>query len=324
MHACARLTPALCGLLLAASSVQAQVYNVSDRVRGTLDPLPLVSIQPQQDCTTACSYAMASVAGISNAYTTLPWPLRTKVWPPQFGANVPAVPTATSEVPTAPADPGAVLSTGSLGAKQRAAVEFASVNFPPGGVRRLSAQTWRTGSGSAVLSYAIRLSLPPGAPTKGTYLEFALPQVVPGVAYPVQGSPDGMTTSYLHPLHSQSRSAVDVYADGLPLWSSESNRMLPRIFSPYNTFDTLDLKWGPPMDGSRATLYLGRLGGGFETTLTLILRTDSRVEADACGFQQSSGTTVQTCTTLLEALTIPAVSSDPLAPARPDIRLYTR
>lgn len=323
MPASPRLTPALCGLLLAATSAQAQVYNVSDRVRGTLDPLPLVSIQPQQDCTTACSYAMASVAGISNAYTPLASPLRTNAWPPQFGTKVPAVPTATSELATAPADPGAVLSTGSLGAKQGASVAFAAPNFPPG-ARGLSVQTWRTGSGSAVLSYAIRLSLPAGAPIKGTYLEFALPQVSRGLSFPVNGSPDGLSTTVVHPLHSQSRSAVDVYADGLPLWSSESNRMLPRIFNPYNTFDTIDLEWGLPMDGSRATLYLGRLGGGFETTLTLILRTDSRVEADACGFQQSAGVTLQTCTTLLEALSIPAVSSDLLAPARPDVRLYTR
>ena len=51
-------------------------------------------------------------------------------------------------------------------------------------------------------------------------------------------------------------------ADGLPLWSSEANRMLPRNFFPYNTFDTIDVDWGPAMNGSRATLYLGRLGGG--------------------------------------------------------------
>lgn len=93
MLACRHLTTPLCGLLLITASAQARAYNVSDPGARHPGPPPMVSFQPQQNCATACTCAMASVADISNACATLPHPLRTDAWPPQFGTAPPAVPT---------------------------------------------------------------------------------------------------------------------------------------------------------------------------------------------------------------------------------------
>ena len=311
---------------MAATPAQAQTLNVSALVTGSPQTPPLViqSVTPVP-CGAACQYAVTSSTGASTAYAIDAGPYTANAWPPAYAANM-SIGTV-QEVLTVPAAPAGVVQDGGgvIGVQRRAAVEY---DWQPllSGARLMSVQTWKGGSGASTVSITIRVT--PTA-TKAHYMAFTVPKLARGWQEANYiGGPSGSQQTYTLPRQLQTRSAVDVYADGLPIWSGESNMLRPQRWSPpYTTY--LDLQWGPALDESEVKFYLGNLTAGVTRTIALVFRTDQRVNADTCYTDNDNGTTYQRCDSRREALTLPSVlvtgGSAPyfFFSYRPDVRVYT-
>ncbi|MCX6626234.1 MAG: hypothetical protein NTW28_01205, partial [Candidatus Solibacter sp.] len=111
-------------------------------------------------------------------------------------------------------------------------------------------------------------------------------------AYTLQpGGPGGGGGTYLYksPVAARARAAVDVLVDGLPVWSSESTYMYPEALANY-PWDRRMTSWGnTPVDNGQTKLYLGKLVAGKAITISFIVRTDTWVNADACGTAYGMG-----------------------------------
>lgn len=315
----------LLGTALMAAPALAATYNVSALVTGTAEQMPLFITTPSVPCTTACQYTQASSTGLSNSYTMNPGPYLTGTWPPVYQASQPGVASVHEELPIAAPPAGSVLASGfEDGVRRRAAVDFA---WQPlmAGKRRIAAQTWQTGSGASVVSHAIRLTVPAHT-TQRTWLEFAVPasESAWSHAYDVISN----QSFFSYPKRLQARSSVDVYVDGLPVWSSSSNLLRPQRWGKATLYD-IRLNWGQSLDEGTATLFLGTLQGGSAYTVSVVIRTDLRVDAPECDNASEFGTNHVRCHSHREALSLPAklVSSGGVFPTltyKPDFRVYTR
>jgi hypothetical protein len=318
------LPVALMGALAPAEPAGAASYNVSALVTGTAEPTPMFVTTPIVPCTSACQYTQASSTGLTNSYTMLPGPYVTGTWPPVFQASQPGVAAVSEELPIAAPPAGSVLDGGYTGVRRRSAVDFA---WQPvlSGSREIGVQTWQTGSGASVVSHAIKVTVP-GHTTQRTWLEFGVPASESSWshAYYLQSN----QYFYSYPKRLQTRSAVDVYVDGLPVWSSSSNLLRPQRWGK-STLNDIRLDWGQSLDEGTATLFLGTLKGGNTYTVSVVIRTDLRVDAPECRGTSEYGTWHERCHSQLEALSLPAklVSSGGVYPSlsyKPDIRIYTR
>jgi hypothetical protein len=312
----------------AAAPATAAFFNVSAVVTGGYQMTPLVlSSSPTYPCGTACQYVVTSSTGADDGYDMAPGPYAASAWPPVYGAALPAVGTV-SEALALPAPPSGVdqLDGGSIGAARRAAVDY---DWYPalGGTRRMSAQTWQGGSGASVVSIAVRIT-PSGA---NTYLEFTVPKTERGwkeAGYKAPYVDGGWIWKSKLPSQVQARSAVDVYVDGLPVWTGESNSLRPRRFDASDP-DYLQLQWDGALDEDVVTLYLGKLPAGSTRTVALVFRTDLRVVAPTCYTGTDNGTVYQRCDSRREALSLPSVASSSgglygFVSYRPAVRVYTR
>lgn len=319
---------ACAGLALAAATpAQAANLNVSQLVMGTSQNPPLIPQgAPRVACGPACQYSSVATARQAAGYGPSLGSATASSWPPAYGASGPSIGSVddTLAVPAAPA--GVQQDGGAVGVARRSAVQF---DWQPvmSGARMMSSQTWKGGTGSAVVSMTIRVT--PTA-TKAHYLEFAVPQTTPRgwqeAGY--VGGPSGNEPISKMPKQVQSRSAVDVYVDGLPVWSGASHILKPlRWDPPYLSY--LGMKWGEALDdGSTMNLYLGQLTAGVPRTIALVFRTDLRTNADTCYTDTQYGQSYQRCDSRREGLTLPAVlvsSGGPLPfiQYRPDVRVYT-
>lgn len=315
--------------LLPVAPALAATINVSQLVTGTAEATPSYPLGGViSECGSACRYVNVASAGASTAYDITPGPYVVGAWPPVWGSTVPGLASVDETLAIAPPSGGQTMDGGPTGVLRRAEVRF---DFMPlvGSVRRMAVQTWKTGSGAAVASYGVRLVTPAGT-ARRTYLEFVLPTATRGwqEAYYV-GGPSGYQPFYTTPERLQARQAVDVYVDGLPVWSSASNLLLPQRFNPPYS-QRLRLDWDRPLTGGdTATLFLGTLPAGQSYALTVVLRTDLRVQAPTCKNDSEFGVSYQRCHSQVEALSLPARStgsSGPYQPMtyKPDLRVYTR
>lgn len=312
---------------LTVQPARADVVNVSAFVLGTRAQVPPVlgPATPTYPCGAACLYAGISKVGADAGYVMEPAPYTASSWPPVYTAALPAV-GAVDETLGIPAPPsGVVTDGGAIGAARLARVQY---DWTPllGGTRMMGVQSWKGGSGVASVSIAIRIT--PAADKKYHYLEFVVPRLArqwQEAAY--VGGPSGNQPIQELPQQMQSRSAVDVYIDGLPVWSGESTSLKPQGWSP-PAVGYLDLDWGPDLDESRVTLFLGALPLGVTRTVALVFRTDLRVAANTCYTSNMYGTSAQRCDSRREALTLPSMLSGNGGPLqlptyRPDVRVYT-
>ncbi|WP_326539785.1 hypothetical protein [Pseudorhodoferax sp.] len=308
----------------------AATINVSQLVTGTAEATPTyLPGSIINACSSACRYVNVASAGASTAYDITPGPYVVGAWPPAWGSAVPGLASVDETLAITPPSGGQTMDGGATGVLRRAEVRF---DFMPlvGSVRRMAVQTWKTGSGASVVSYGIRLVTPPGN-ARRTYLEFVLPTATRGwqEAYYV-GGPSGYQPFYTTPERLQTRQAVDVYVDGLPVWSSASNLLLPKRFNPPYS-QRLRLDWDRPLTGGdTTTLFLGTLPAGQSYALTVVLRTDLRIEAPTCKNDSEYGVSYQRCHSQVEALSLPArstgVTTGPyqVTTYKPDLRVYTR
>lgn len=309
--------PACIALAGPASAIE---HNVSLRVTGTEQTPIFAAGGFVSACGTNCQYAVTSSAGLEDAYALRPSSTTVGGWPVSHGSARPVTELYVAHAIPPPAD-GRILDGGQTGAARRATVSFPT-GAGAGGSRQLAVQSWDSGQGTAVVSLSIRLTTPAGS-TRPTYLSFAVPKLQrrwTDVNYVVWNGPFS-TNFTVMPTRSQSRATVDVYADGVPLWSSESNLLLPRRSQPVNPEANrrVTLQWGVDLtqDNERVVLYLGNLPGGSSRQLSLVMRTDMRVDG-SCVETTVTPQQYLRCHAQRETLSLPSVN-DLL-----DVSVYTR
>lgn len=304
-----------------AGPALAAYFNVSEMVLGTHQADPTTGSQPRIACGSACKYTSLIGVGMSNSYTVTPATMITDNWSLPFvaGGNVRAPGSQFVNLAVSPPPDGVTFRAGSMGVAQRARAAWDSTNSTYG-PNLATVQTWKTGSGASVVSYGIRLTSPAGS-AQPTFLRFKVPerQLARQTTYYLQS----YQYFYSSPDRAQSRAAMDVYVDGIPVWSSELNALVPQRYHMVGV-SQLDLDWDQPLDGSEVTLFLGRLPAGTRT-LALVMRADLRVDAPPSCRTYADNGSFQSCHSQREGMTLPGFNSGgQFFQVTPDVQVYTK
>lgn len=317
-----RIRPLLLALAATLPVCSQAFVNVSHLVNGgAKESLPMVLVTPEVDCAGACQYQAMSRVGMSDGYTQTPTPYRVPAWPAVWAASLAGLSDVEDSLPIAAPPGGTQYQTTSFGTWQRARVQFDS---PPilGGTHEMAVQAFRSGSGVATVTYTIRIT--PGATPRRTFIDLGVPQRGPATsaASPFYTMNDNNFYDTVDRL--QARSAVDVYVDGLPVWSTSSQRLKPRDWS-NGTFGRVTLAWGEDPTTERVVLFLGTLGGS-PRTVSVVVRSDLRVNDDECRNGQQYASDITRCHDNREGMALPTrkVSNGLFMLNRPDLRVYTR
>ena len=314
--------------VLAAGPAAAASFNVSQLVTGVAQgwPLYLPGSPAAVPCGSDCQYVTTSVTGMSNSYTQTPAPYTAGAWPPVYAGSQPGVAAVSEALAVALPPAGQVLDGDSLGVQQASEVRFDSLLLL-NTVRRIAVQSWKTGSGASGVSHGLRINTPAAGP-KRTYLEFRVPALLTAWVVPKKlGGPSGFEWVYTEAERLQTRAAVDVYVDGLPVWSSAVHQLQPQRWGA--DLNPLRVAWGQPLADDLVTLYLGQLPAGSSRTVAVVMRVESRIDAPDCVSAASYGTTYRRCYALREGMTLPAKSVVVSGPYsyiahKPDLQVYTR
>lgn len=319
-----RLAVAASALLAGAAGsglAATATHNVSQLVLGVHEALPQGTARTFE-CGSACRFAGASGVQMSNGDAVFPGPYETAAWPVFFSSAAPNHATTEKSLGISDAPNGTQYVTLAPGLLQRARVGFPYLYSAPAAERRLDVQTFRSGSGASAVSYAVRIEAPPGS-ARPTYLRFAVPTQVRAQQLASDNGGAGQPV-VTYPKHLQARSIVDVYVDGLPVWSAQSMLLRPRRF-PSSLGTTLALEWDQPLDGGTATLFLGSLPPGSVRTAVIVLRSDLRVENPTCyTVSNVLGDDWRRCDARQEGLTLPSRAEAPFYIHTPDIAVYSR
>lgn len=295
-------------------------YNVSQLVLGAAEPSPPGWFGVS--CGQACRYTSVAGTQMSNGYASWPGALSHATWP-VFPALPPPSYSSVQDALAVAAPPAGIVDVGlPSGVLQRARVNFSASIIDPPSARQLDVQTFKSGTGASALSYAVRIEMPPGN-ARRTFLHFGVPTLVRDSLHASRlGGPSGNEPIVTRPLRLQARSAVDVYVDGLPVWSSESMRLQPQRHRP-DTPGMLGPAWGPALDGDTVTLFLGSLPAGSTRTAVIVMRSDLRVDAPTCHTEHfAHGSDQRRCDAELEGLRLPSRSLAPFYSHTPDILVY--
>jgi hypothetical protein len=138
----------------------------------------------------------------------------------------------------------------------------------------------------SVVTYRIRVDHT-GAQPLDYFLDLNIPTIKrtlsPAYSLCCSGDDNGGTYDYFRPTSFDARAEVDIYVDGLPVWSSASSVTYPA--DPQGTpFDTVEAKWGKPAGPGSSTLYLGRLSAGQSLIITFEAKADARAQSQ-CGIE---------------------------------------
>ena len=162
----------------------------------------------------------------------------------------------------------------------------AQVDLTQGATRPVSASVFKAGAAMAAVSYRVQ-AVHTGTAAMDYFAELNVPVIAagfqPGYNLCCSGDSNGGTYNYLRPQSAVARVAVDVYADDLPVWSSELAFIAPPQPGA-GPFDRLDLTWDRPGVAGKTVLYLGRLSPGSGVVVTLVARAESAGQGD-CGNQ---------------------------------------
>lgn len=316
-----RLCTLAAAAALAVPPAAGATINVSQLVLGVSEPLPVYGTVAA--CAAACRYASASGAQMSNGAVAWPGPLAMSTWPVQFSAAAPAFAAAADTLSVPPAPAGTQYDTLNGQPWQRAQVAWTYLPDAPPAARQIDVQTWRSGTGASATSYAVRIDTP-AAGARRTFLSFTVPTPVRAWKHAGYiGGPSGQQPFTVLPSRLQARTIVDVYVDGLPVWSSQSMRLRPKRHAAHDA-PPFTVDWGAPLDGSKATLYLGTLPAGSSRTAVIVMRADLRSDAPTCyTLPDPVFTDSRRCDAEQEGLSLPGRSSPPLYLVVPDVSVYS-
>jgi hypothetical protein len=247
-------------------------------------------------CGSACTYAPRSTAWINPDSAAASNPA---TWPDALHASKPKPLPIAREIPTPQGLPD------SNGVEQDFNSNFyrrAAVDFPNIGTRAVSSLTSKSGEARAAYSHHLRLSTTAGPPA--TIIEFTRPTHSAGRAQATYLI-DNFILTY-GPKSAASRSSVDIYVNGLPVWSRENTFHRPANFSGN---DGINLTWDSQFNGGTEILYLGRLAAGSTMLISYVMSTEARADAPQCGktsHTYPAGPTEVNCFTISESLSLPA------------------
>jgi hypothetical protein len=325
-RASARTPAALIGALgcLLAASAQAQGWiNVSELVTGTKHTMP--AYFTKEPCGARCRSVFVAAVARDDGYTQQPTPVYAGSWPALYTTgSATLADIGTESALGAPGAPYTGFDWQSTPVAREARVDFNTALQPSLVPNRLNVQTWATGSGTAVMSFGARVQVP-STESRKVYLSFAMPQVAASVQTARRLINNGDTLRYW-PTRAQSRLAVDVYVNGLPVWNMEQAVLFPSRHSDYNG-NPLRLNWGPApaaLEGDRIRLFLGTLPAGSQHQVAVIFRGDTRAAAGTCRTYTSAGEDLQSCHAQRMTLSLPTMRRNDGAMAvaaqmRPDI-----
>lgn len=307
-----------------AGPALADYVNVSELVLGTYQADPTLASAPKIPCGSACKHTSLSSAGMSGSYVVTPGMPITEDWSLPFvtSGNVRVPGSIASSAAVTPPPDGVQAVAGSIGTRQRARTNWSST-IGATEPNEVTVQTWKTGAGASVVSYGIRLATPTGNGTQPTFLKFTVPERLR--AYSTTRRVQSNQNFYTNPDRAQSRAAVDVYVDGIPVWSSEENNLVPKRFNPPDNTQ-LQLSWDQPLDGADMTLFLGRLPPGSTRTVAVVMRADLRVDAPPCqNYTGPDHVDYQSCHSQREGLALPGYNSGGMYyHYTPDVQIYTK
>jgi hypothetical protein len=160
-----------------------------------------------------------------------------------------------------------------------------TVNMPG---MKTSSTAAKTGSAFTVVTYSAKINH--AGPEAGYFLTIKNPNrsAKADLAWSLccSGDSNGGTYTYHDPNSAQSRSAIDIYANSLPVWSSETSRIYKSKQEPFVQNGAVDTQFGWALNSNDMhKIFLGKLKSGESMTVTLTLRTDAVVDAPKCGEQ---------------------------------------
>ncbi len=138
----------------------------------------------------------------------------------------------------------------------------------------------------SVVTYRIKVDHT-GAQPLDYFINLNIPtlkrNVQPGYNLCCAGDDNGGTYDYIRPTSWDARHEVDIYVDGLPVWSSASTATYPA--NPQGSpFDAVEAKWDKTAGPGSSTLYLGRLSAGQSLTITFEAKADAQGQSQ-CGIE---------------------------------------
>jgi hypothetical protein len=266
---------------LAATAASGEQLNVSKIATGThraIDWSAVNALPEANDGATLSYFTLATTSIDTEAtpyFAIAPW-----------SAAYQSAPTHPKLERSEPADPYMIGNATFTYSPPISRVATADMKASPKSVASRTGAKGRA-KASATVSYAARIEHTGSAPLD-YFVELKVPSYQRDAtpAYDLSSSSDsgGGTYTYHVPDSAKSRGAVDVYVDGLPVWSNESVYHFPD--DPNNDpFAEQEWSWGNPAGPATSTLYLGRLSSGKSLTVTLIARTNVNAKADYCGIQ---------------------------------------
>jgi len=308
------------GSMLAPNARAQGWINVSELVTGTEHPLPLAFTK--EPCGSRCRSVFVATAARDDSYTQQPSPVFAGHWPALYtSGSATLAGIGIGSALFAPGAPYTGFDWQSTPVGRLARIDFSTDLYGSTVPDRLSVQTWATGSGTAVMSFGARVQLP-ATESRRVYLSFAVPQMVAS-AQSSRTAHDGGATQYHRPTRAQSRVAVDVYVNGLPVWNMEQAVLYPgRYVSTGN--NPLRLKWGPELAGDRIRLFLGSLPANSLHQVAVVFRGDTRALAETCREFSDAGERLQSCHAQHMGFSLPAMRRNDggmvtAAQMRPDI-----
>lgn len=320
-------------LLAAAIDAPATTVDVSRIVLGGQAGGSVGWLLPKTPCGSRCSYAAESAVMASLSGGQVSGSFAISSWPPAHGPGPIALHEIARELtpPISYTDASGITHVfeGAAGQpRRRAAVEFPLMTPPARGV---FAETFSTGSGAAVASHSVRLDT--GSSHRPWFIALRAPTLDRLVApmYAV-GGPSGSEPIAKGPDESASRSTVDVYVDGLPVWTAEWARHVTSELSSQSAFAAAESEWSEAIGGGSASpviLYLGRLPANRTFRIDLVVRSEQRVTAPNCVQDAiyELDLVVHRCHQQRERLDVPArilVPKIGRAQVWPDFEIYSR
>jgi len=276
-----------CAALCFQACANAELLNVSKIVTGTEQNINWVAA--------AFTPNVFPSANISNEYMGRAMVQKDQVkqdlvgpgpWGPSWGTWLPA-PNVTASVVADPITKFGVTYNYSSSSHRSATV---NMTLNP---RYVGAMTFGTGNSEAAASYSYKIDHFGAAQDYFMSVQHPAFQRNVEAAYVLTPGSNGGTYVYYKPTNANSRAAVEIYADGLPIWSSETAYHYPNGQAVY-AWDNAGTSWGKPSAAGFSTLYLGKFNAGMSVTITMVVRTATAVKMDSCAYDSDAfGNTIR-------------------------------
>ena len=163
----------------------------------------------------------------------------------------------------------------------------AAVDFP-----NPDAVDARVSNGTAFANFSYRINaLNTYGNTQDYFLTFPVPKAtrIYTVPYSLSSAGDynGGTYSYVNPKFVSSTNAIDVYVDGLPVYSSAGFFDHARTYA--NAFQKLETSFGQQIFDPNVLIYLGKIPAGGSFTVDLVIRAEATADSSTCGTTYLTG-----------------------------------